>query len=43
MMTGTIWPDIIIGSVIAIIVSYGGIKIIRLSLLPIDPPKDDCC
>ena len=43
MMTGTIWPDIIIGSVIAIIVSYGGIKIIRLSLLPVDPPKEDCC
>ena len=43
MMTGTIWPDIIIGSIIAIIVSFGGIKIIRLSLLPIETPKDDCC
>ena len=43
MMTGAIWSDIIIGSIIAIIVSYGGIKIIRLSLLPIDSPKEDCC
>ena len=43
MMTGTIWPDIIIGSIIAIIVSYGGIQIIRLSLLAAETPKDDCC
>ena len=43
MMTRTIWPDIVIGSIIAIIVSYGGINIIRLSLLPIETPKDDCC
>ena len=32
MLTGTIWPDIIIGTLIAIVVSMGGIKVIRLSL-----------
>ena len=35
--------DIVIGSVIAIIVCQGRIKIIRLSLLPITSEEDDCC
>jgi|TARA_B100000959_G_scaffold204879_1_gene214710 Co/Zn/Cd efflux system component len=43
MFTGDIWPDIVIGTAIAIIVSHGGIKIIRLSLDPTTPVKDDCC
>jgi len=33
MFTGSYWPDIIIGAVIASIVCNGGIKVIRLSLL----------
>jgi len=32
MFTGSFWPDIIIGAVIASIVCNGGIKVIRLSL-----------
>ena len=43
IFTGSVWPDIIIGAIIASIVCHGGIKIIRLSLLPVDTPKDDCC
>ena len=31
MFTGSFWPDIIIGAIIAGIVSIGGIKVIRLS------------
>ena len=40
---GSPWPDIIIGTAIATIVCHGGIKIIRLSLDPTTPVKDDCC
>ena len=43
MLTASFWPDIIIGSVIATIVCFGGIKIIRLSLEPIPSVNDDCC
>ena len=43
MFTKTSWPDILIGTVIAIIVCLGGIKIIRLSLKPIPFAEDDCC
>ena len=43
MFTGSFLPDIIIGAIIASIVCHGGIKIIRLSLLPVDIAKDDCC
>ena len=43
MFTGSFWPDVIIGTMIAIIVCHGGIKIIRLSLDPTTPVKDDCC
>ena len=43
MFTGSFWPDVIIGTMIAIIVCHGGIKIIRLSLDPTTPAKDDCC
>ena len=43
MFTGYFWPDVIIGTAIAIIVCHGGIKIIGLSLDPTTPVKDDCC
>jgi len=43
MFTGSIWPDIIIGAIIASVVFSGGIKIIRLSLQPITSVDDDCC
>ena len=43
MIIGSFWPDIIIGTVIAVIVCNGGIKIIRLSLKPIPSVEDDCC
>ena len=43
MFTGDIWPDVVIGTAIAIIVCHGGIKIIRLSLDTTTPVKDDCC
>ena len=43
MFTGSFWPDVIIGTAIALIVCHGGIKIIRLSLDPTTPVKDDCC
>ena len=43
MLTGSSWPDIIIGATIASIVFSGGIKIIRLSLKPISSVEDDCC
>ena len=43
LLTRSFWPDIIIGSVIATIVCFGGIKIIRLSLDPITTVEDDCC
>ena len=43
MFTGSIWPDIIIGAIIASVVFSGGIKIIRLSLKPITSVDDDCC
>ena len=43
MFTRSFWPDIIIGAVIATIVCYGGIKIIRLSLAPNSSADDDCC
>ncbi len=43
MFTGSFWPDVIIGTAIATIVCHGGIKIIRLSLDPTTPVKDDCC
>ena len=35
MFTGSFWPDVIIGTIIASIVCSGGIKIIRLSLIKI--------
>ena len=44
MFTSSVWPDILIGGIIATIVCQGGIKVIRLSLKPITPVKeDDCC
>ena len=43
MSTRSFWPDIIIGSIIGAIVCQGGIKIIRLSLLPNTSVEDDCC
>ena len=43
MFTGSIWPDVIIGAIIASVVFSGGIKIIRLSLKPITSVDDDCC
>ena len=43
MFTKSFWPDIIIGAIVASIVCQGGIKIIRLSLLPIASEEDDCC
>ena len=43
MITGSFWPDIIIGTLIASIVCQGGIKIIRLSLKPTTSAEDDCC
>ena len=44
MFTSSVWPDIIIGGIIATIVCQGGIKVIRLSLKPMTPVKeDDCC
>jgi len=43
MLTGSFWPDIIIGTIIASVVLSGGIKIIRLSLKPITTVEDDCC
>ena len=44
MFTGSFWPDVIIGAVIATIVCQGGIKVVRLSLNPINSVKeDDCC
>ena len=43
MFTGSYWPDIIIGTVVATIVCLGGIKIIRLSLKTIPALEDDCC
>ena len=33
MFTGSFWPDVIIGTIIAGVVCQGGIKIIRLSLI----------
>ena len=41
--TGSFWPDVIIGSIIATVVLSGGIKVIRLSLKPIASEEDDCC
>ena len=43
MFTESFWPDVIIGTAIAIIVCHGGIKIIGLSLDSTTPVKDDCC
>ena len=43
IFSGSFWPDIIIGSIIGAIVCQGGIKIIRLSLLPNTSVEDDCC
>jgi len=43
IFTRSFWPDIIIGTVIATIVCFGGIKIIRLSLKPIPSVEDDWC
>ena len=44
MLTSSVWPDILIGGIIATIVCQGGIKVIRLSLKPMTPVKeDDCC
>jgi len=43
MLTGSFWPDVIIGAIIATVVLTGGIKIIRLSLKPIPSVEDDCC
>ena len=43
MFTGSFWPDVVIGTAIAIIVCHGGIKIIRLSMDPAATVKDDCC
>ena len=33
MFTGSFWPDVLIGTIIAGIVCNGGIKVIRLSLV----------
>ena len=41
--TGSFWPDVIIGTIIATVVLSGGIKVIRLSLKPIASEEDDCC
>ena len=43
MLTGSFWPDVIIGAIIAAVVLSGGIKVIRLSLKPIASVEDDCC
>ena len=45
ILTRSFWPDVIIGAVVATIVFQGGIKIIRLSLLPVtsSSEEDDCC
>ena len=43
MFTGSFWPDVVIGTFIATIVCFGGMKIIKLSLQPIPSVKDDCC
>ena len=43
IFSGSFWPDIIVGAIIAVIVCNGGIKIIRLSLQPISSVEDDCC
>jgi len=44
IFTGSFWPDIIIGTAIAIIVCHGGIKIIRMSLDPASAEEDcECC
>ena len=43
MLTGSFWPDVIIGAIIAAVVLSGGIKVIRLSLKPITSVEDDCC
>ena len=43
IFTRSFWPDIIIGTIIACIVCQGGMKIIRLSFLPITSKEDDCC
>ena len=43
MFTGSFWPDVVIGTAIAIIVCHGGIRIIRLSLDPAATAKDACC
>ena len=44
IFTGSFWPDVIIGAIIASVVFSGGIKIIRLSLTPqITSEEDDCC
>ena len=43
MLTGSFWPDVIIGAIIAAVVLSGGIKVIRLSLKPITSEEDDCC
>ena len=43
IFTGSFWPDIVIGAIIASVVFSGGIKIIRLSLKPIASVEDDCC
>jgi len=37
------WPDIIIGAIIAGIACWGGTTVIRLSILGLNKPKDDCC
>ena len=42
MYTGSFWPDIIIGTAIAIIVCHGGINIIKMSLDPAASAEDDC-
>ena len=43
-ITSSFWPDILIGTIIAIIVCQGGIKVIRRGLNRIISVKeDDCC
>ena len=37
------WPDIIIGAIIAGIACWGGTTVIRLSILGLNKPEDDCC
>jgi len=37
------WPDVIIGAIIAGIACWGGTTVIRLSILGLNKPKDDCC